>query len=170
VPEQPAWRSRERSTARSSETTAAAAGDPSKCQFLQDRGTSAAEDEHQVSRIGRDSEPYSVRLTRYVRPATADAALQTEQYYLKERKASDLDTFDYFDHVKKTMQYIANNPLEKQKLEARISAAAEESGKGDERFQYKRAPMSGFLPSQEAAPAPAPTNGYKSSTKAEVRW
>merc|ERR1719295_397780 len=88
--------------------------------MLQDRGTSPGLESGKLTRIGRDSEPYSVRLTKYVNPIKTSIALQTEQFFLKDRSDKGVEDFDYFDHVKKTMQYISNNPIEKQKLEERI--------------------------------------------------
>ena len=156
------WRTREQSTARTDSQ------DPSRSKYLQDRGTSPESDVVQVSRIGRDSEPYSVRLTKYVNPVKQDIGLQTEQYYLKKRSEADLESFDYFDHVKKTMQYITNNPVEKQKLEERIELF--NSTDKEEKFSYKKAGMTGFLPNQEPASTPKSySNGVKEPEPLEER-
>ena len=149
--EQPAWRTREQSTTRQDSL------DRNRCKMLQDRGTSPEAEAGTTTRVGRDSEPYSVRLTKYVTPLRQDMAVQTEQFFLKDRSEKDTEAFDYFDHVKKTMQYINNNPVEKQKLEERI----ELFNTGEEKHVYKMAAMSGLLPNHSAAneiesPVPAP--------------
>ena len=56
--------------------------------ILQDRGTYASEKNTLEinNRISRDSEAYLIRLTKYINPRKKDVSLQTEEFYLKDRK------------------------------------------------------------------------------------
>mgnify|MGYP001222539281 CR=1 FL=1 len=99
-----------------------------KSRILQDRGTSPGLETSQDaggSRIGRASDIYSVRKTTYFQPNTQEMSSQTEAYYLKDRNSEAVDSFDLYDHVKKSFQYTSysdkskatsvNERLEKQK-------------------------------------------------------
>eukprot|EP00090_Calanus_glacialis_P046943 TRINITY_DN9471_c0_g1_i2.p1 TRINITY_DN9471_c0_g1~~TRINITY_DN9471_c0_g1_i2.p1 ORF type:complete len:1990 (-),score=532.71 TRINITY_DN9471_c0_g1_i2:402-6158(-) len=141
APEPPSWRPREAST-----TRAESVDRSDRSKILQDRGTSPEleVDHSRSSRVGKNSDPYSVRQTTYFKPSTLEAGVQTDQYFLKDRTKDEDASFDYFDHVKKSFQLITT--AEKEKLDGRLDKYKEKEQEDQEKFKFNKAPLAGLLP------------------------
>jgi len=140
-PEPPSWRTRDTST-----TRAESVDRSDRSKILQDRGTSPGldVDHSRSSRVGKNSEPYSVRQTTYFKPSTVEIGVQTDPFFLKIRTKDEDENFDYFDHVKKSFQLITS--AEKQKLDGRLDKYKEKEQEDQEKFKFSKAPLTGLLP------------------------
>merc|ERR1712106_33093 len=143
----PSWRTRDAST-----TRAESVDRSDRSKILQDRGTSPGleVDHSRSSRVGKNSDPYSVRQTTYFKPSTLEAGVQTDQYFLKQRTKEDESKFDYFDHVKNSFQMIST--AEKEKLDGRLDKRKREEEKereDQEKYKLNKAPLTGLLPGQQ---------------------
>jgi len=147
APEPPSWKPRDTST-----TRAESVDRSDRSKILQDRGTSPGVevDHSRSSRVGKTSDPYSVRQTTYFKPSTLEAGVQTDQYFLKDRTKDDESKFDYFDHVKNSFQMIST--AEKEKLDGRLDKRKREEEKereDQEKYKLNKAPLTGLLPGQQ---------------------
>jgi len=142
--ETPSWRARDASTTRGESVDRS-----DRSKILQDRGTSPGleTDHSRSSRIGKDSDPYSVRQTTYFKPSTLEASSQTDQYFLKDRTKDGDEHFDYFDHVKKSFQFTST--AENDKIAERLESYKEKEQEDAEKFKFSRAPLTGLLPSYQ---------------------
>merc|ERR1712013_494038 len=139
APEPPSWQQRD-----ASKTRAESVDRSDRSKILQDRGTSPGleVDHSRSSRVGKNSDPYSVRQTTYFKPSTLEAGVQTDQFFLKDRTKDEEAKFDYFDHVKKNFQMITNK--EKEKLAGRLELQKEKEQEDQEKFKFSN-PASGAL-------------------------
>ena len=144
--ETPAWmRPRDQSVNRNTRAESVDRSDRSK--ILQDRGTSPGLDTDQTnntSRIGRTSEIYSIRKTAYFKPETVSLAVQTDQYYLKQRNSDTDNTFDLYDHVKKTLPFTTYTP--ENNVNQRLEIHKEKEQEDLLKTVVNKAPMAGLLP------------------------
>jgi len=141
APEPPSWQARD-----VSRTRAESVDRSDRSKILQDRGTSPGleTDHSRSSRVGKNSDPYSVRQSTYFKPSTLDAGVQTDQYFLKDRTKDEEANFDYFDHVKRTFQMVTK--AEKEKLAGRLDKHKEKEQEDQEKFKFSKAPLTGLLP------------------------
>ena len=144
--ETPAWmRPRDQSVNRNARADSVDRSDRSR--ILQDRGTSPGLDTDQTnntSRIGRSSDIYSVRKTTYFKPETVSIAVQTDQYYLRQRNSDTDNTFDLYDHVKKTLPFTTYTP--ENNVNQRLEIHKEKEQVELHKPVATKTPMAGLLP------------------------
>ena len=162
-----AGRAREPSMQRTSREEVERVERSDRCRVLQDRGTSPDPQlphpdpaPATATRVGRNSEPYSVRRTSFLQPDTREAAVQTDAFFLKKRSKEDDSSFDYFDHVTRSFKFASS--AEKDKIAERLETHKEKEAEEATKFRFSQAPLAGLLPGYQAT-KPDPTTAESSS-------